>query len=99
MENIFLKAPKVENDYKHILEPNRQYRQFPNEHILTPKKVFIKGKFNVEDFQPSLPLNGKIIRNPKNGWEPITKSVFQQTVKQSEDEYDCILRCRKTGLL
>jgi len=97
-------APKAEIDYKQILDPNRQYRQsftreFPNQHKLEQKKVFINGKFNLEDFKPSLPLNGKLIRNPKRDWEPTTKSIFQQTVKQSENEYDCILRCRKSGLM
>ena len=107
MKHALLKAPnlpKAEIDYKQMLDPNRQSRQsydrnFPNEHKLEQKKVFINGKFNLADFKPSLPLNGKLIRNPKSDWEPIPKSIFQQTVKQSEDEYDCILRCRKSGLV
>ena len=85
----------METDYKQILEPIRNYRQPLNR---ANEKVFIHGNFNLKDFRPSLPLNGKLIRNPKSDWEPIPKTpkIFQQTMKQSEDEYDCILRCRKS---
>ena len=29
------------------------------------KKIFINRKFTLEDFKPSLPLNGKLIKTPE----------------------------------
>ena len=64
-------------DYEKNLDPNRQPRQsfeeylskypnaYPNERRVNQKKIFINGKFALEDFKPSLPLNGKLIKTPE----------------------------------
>ena len=113
-------------DYEKILDPYREPRQsfqraYPNARTIGQKKVFINGKFNLEDFKPSLPLNGKLIktpeliktvepirtpepvrtpepiRTPKKDWEPLPESVIVKhtTVKKKENEYECVLKCKK----
>ena len=132
-------------DYEKNLDPNRQPRQsfeeylskypnaYPNERRVNQKKIFINGKFALEDFKPSLPLNGKLIktpeliktvepirtpepvrtpelikavqpirtpepmRTPKKDWEPLPESVIVKhtTVKKKENEYECVLKCKK----
>ena len=64
-------------DNEKILDPYRQPRQsfeqylskypnaYPNEQRVNQKKIFINGKFTLEDFKPSLPLNGKLIKTPE----------------------------------
>ena len=121
-------------DYEKILYPYRQPRQsfeqylskypnaYPNEQRVNQKKIFINGKFTLEDFKPSLPLNGKLIRTseliktvepistlkptrtpepirtPKKDWEPLPESVvLQHTVKKKENEYECVLKCKKVA--
>ena len=120
-------------DYEKIPDPYRQPRQsfeqylskypnaYPNEQRVNQKKIFINGKFTLEDFKPSLPLNGKLIktpeliktvepirtpepvrtpepiRTPKKDWEPLPESVIVKhtTVKKKENEYECVLKCKK----
>ena len=132
-------------DYEKNLDPNRQPRQsfeeylskYPNAYLnerrVNQKKIFINGKFALEDFKPSLPLNGKLIktpeliktvepirtpepvrtpelikavkpirtpepiRTPKKDWEPLPESVIVKhtTVKKKENEYECVLKCKK----
>ena len=64
-------------DSEKILDPYRQPRQsfeqylskypnaYPNEQRANQKKIFINGKFTLEDFKPSRPLNGKLIKTPE----------------------------------
>ena len=128
-------------DNEKISDPYRQPRQsfeqylskypdaYPNEHRVNQKKVFINGKFTLEDFKPSLPLNGKLIktpeliktvepirtpepvrtpepirtpeliRTPKKDWEPLPESVLVKhtTVNKKENEYECVLKCKKVA--
>ena len=93
-------APGSYGSYPGYLEENnRQSRQtfgrnYPNEHRFGhQKKIFINGGFNLEDFKPSHQVKSKVIDNSQVEWIP--KSVQ----KKSEDEYDCILRCRKIGIV